>query len=200
MEDFPAAHSMDTMWFAIDADGCVGVFQSGEAGAVPDAAYVGDEYGEVLELLAPGANELDYEAMFAAVAERGAYVYEHDEFDNWLAGPYQRKHAPTTAGPAEIPAKVREHAVKFPGRFAETEDLQPAEHWPSSAWGHAWLDAARTRLAPTPTASAEEYRDEVEAVLHDMPDLDVAPFEGPDVPTATAAAPPRLPWWKRWFS
>jgi hypothetical protein len=36
MSYFPAAHSMDTTWFAIDADGYVGVFDSGEGGAVPD--------------------------------------------------------------------------------------------------------------------------------------------------------------------
>jgi hypothetical protein len=36
LTDFPAAHSMDTTWFAIDADGCVGVFGSNEGGAVPD--------------------------------------------------------------------------------------------------------------------------------------------------------------------
>ena len=40
--DFPAAHSMDTMWFAVDRDGRVGCFDSGEAGAVPDRAF-GDE-------------------------------------------------------------------------------------------------------------------------------------------------------------
>jgi hypothetical protein len=35
MQDFPAAHSMDTTWFAIDADGCVGIFETNEGGAVP---------------------------------------------------------------------------------------------------------------------------------------------------------------------
>jgi hypothetical protein len=34
--DFPAAHSMDTTWFAIDADGCVGIFDSNQGGAVPE--------------------------------------------------------------------------------------------------------------------------------------------------------------------
>lgn len=33
--DFPAAHSMDTQWFAIDAEGCVGYFVTGEPGPVP---------------------------------------------------------------------------------------------------------------------------------------------------------------------
>lgn len=38
MSDFPAAHSMDTYWFAIDADENVAVFDTGEAGALPDSA------------------------------------------------------------------------------------------------------------------------------------------------------------------
>ena len=33
--DFPAAHSMDTRWFAIDRDGHVALMESGEGGAVP---------------------------------------------------------------------------------------------------------------------------------------------------------------------
>ena len=35
LEDFPAAHSMDTTWFVVDADDHVAVFDSGEAGLVP---------------------------------------------------------------------------------------------------------------------------------------------------------------------
>ena len=30
--DFPAAHSMDTCFFAVDRDGHVAVFETGEAG------------------------------------------------------------------------------------------------------------------------------------------------------------------------
>jgi hypothetical protein len=37
--DFPAAHSMDLHWFAVDCDGHVAQFDSGEAGAVPLAAF-----------------------------------------------------------------------------------------------------------------------------------------------------------------
>jgi hypothetical protein len=36
--DYPAAHSMDTGWFAVDRDGHVAYFYSGEAGAVPAEA------------------------------------------------------------------------------------------------------------------------------------------------------------------
>ena len=36
--DYPAAHSMDTVWFAVDADGHVAMFASGNIGAVPQQA------------------------------------------------------------------------------------------------------------------------------------------------------------------
>lgn len=39
MQGFPAAHSMDTEWFAIDADGNIAIFVSGEGGAVPQTNY-----------------------------------------------------------------------------------------------------------------------------------------------------------------
>ena len=38
MLDFPAAHSMDTYWFAIDAEENIAVFGTGEAGALPHSA------------------------------------------------------------------------------------------------------------------------------------------------------------------
>jgi hypothetical protein len=42
--DYPAAHSMDTTWFAVDRDGFVAVFASGETGAVPVDAIAADVY------------------------------------------------------------------------------------------------------------------------------------------------------------
>jgi len=39
--DFPAAHSMDTEWFAVDATGAVAVFDTGEDGALPVTAATG---------------------------------------------------------------------------------------------------------------------------------------------------------------
>lgn len=49
--DFPAAHSMDTEWFAVDADGHVGHFYSSEGGAVPATAQY-DRSSEVWDRLA----------------------------------------------------------------------------------------------------------------------------------------------------
>ena len=53
--DFPAGHSMDTAWFAVDLDGRVAAFESGESGAVPVDAYLGEEaLGLLDELRAQG--------------------------------------------------------------------------------------------------------------------------------------------------
>jgi hypothetical protein len=39
MLDYPAAHSMDTEWFGIDANGNIAIFDSGEGGAIPNSNY-----------------------------------------------------------------------------------------------------------------------------------------------------------------
>ncbi|MBW4621329.1 MAG: hypothetical protein KME17_18465 [Cyanosarcina radialis HA8281-LM2] len=39
MQDYPAAHSMDTDWFAVDVEGNLGFFSSSEGGAVPHNAH-----------------------------------------------------------------------------------------------------------------------------------------------------------------
>jgi hypothetical protein len=54
-DDFPAAHSMDTCWFAVDRDGHLAVFDSGEEGAVPTEAIYdsGLDVPEQIALQAP---------------------------------------------------------------------------------------------------------------------------------------------------
>ncbi len=49
--DFPAAHSMDTTWFAVDRDGHIALFETGESGAVPSCAFGGDEAYALIERL-----------------------------------------------------------------------------------------------------------------------------------------------------
>ena len=51
MVDYPAAHSMDTTWFAVDDDGFVAVFDSGEAGAVPEVFDTRCDTWEAVEAL-----------------------------------------------------------------------------------------------------------------------------------------------------
>ena len=59
--DFPAAHSMDTDWFAVDADGNVGLFDSTEDGAVPNAAAT---------LGGAGEPSFDADVFYAGLAAR----------------------------------------------------------------------------------------------------------------------------------
>lgn len=48
--DFPAAHSMDTTWFAIDQEGNLGIFESRENGPVPAQFSVQDMGYQVLQI------------------------------------------------------------------------------------------------------------------------------------------------------
>ena len=57
--DFPAAHSMDSTWFAVDAEGNVASFQTGEAGAMPDQAFMEASFSEGEEV-ASFLAETDY--------------------------------------------------------------------------------------------------------------------------------------------
>jgi hypothetical protein len=61
--DFPAAHSMDTTWFAIDADGYIGIFDTCEGGAMPKdlTPFHPDSIqfqSELLEILAADSGRL----------------------------------------------------------------------------------------------------------------------------------------------
>jgi hypothetical protein len=92
--DFPAAHSMDTTWFAIDADGCVGIFSSGEGGAVPEdltqvANNTSEFEGDLLELLAKDngrlidreAIDLEFILQTMSMENLLAEIHESGEFD-----------------------------------------------------------------------------------------------------------------------
>lgn len=50
-ENYPAAHSMDTDWFAVDEDGHVALFDSGEPGAVPKSIASPDHGYDALKLI-----------------------------------------------------------------------------------------------------------------------------------------------------
>lgn len=67
-EDYPAAHSMDSEWFAVDAHGNVGVFDTGEAGVCPAFAVVSQDVELIEEMLAAG---FDYNADAIVASEPG---------------------------------------------------------------------------------------------------------------------------------
>src|SRR5262245_34529587 len=78
--DYPAAHSMDTVWYAVDANGAVGIFNSAEAGPVPRSA-ARREHGDVPRLIRILGGEcdddnFDMQEAFQSAGDRGLYVYE----------------------------------------------------------------------------------------------------------------------------
>jgi hypothetical protein len=49
--DYSAAHSMDSCWFAVDRDGYIAVFDTGESGAMPEVGVNGDDAYELRDRL-----------------------------------------------------------------------------------------------------------------------------------------------------
>ncbi len=198
-----AAHSMDTTWFAVDRDGHVAVFDSGEAGAVPIDGYT-DDFAPILDELvkAAGGKELDWDELPERLAELGIFFYTHEEWENALAGPYERRGTPAQPMPGhQVPRGLRAHMVSFDGRFAETDQLQPLEHWKSEAWSAAWIatDGVSVHCVP---GHEEEYAAEVEelaSVYEGERKLQVDPPGGPSEavqPAARVISPRR--WWQFW--
>src|SRR4051812_12625276 len=76
VDGYPASHSMDTEWYAIDRAGNVAVFVTGEAGFIPKGA----------------AGDLVFDD------NPGLFVYEFDEASEVpVHGPYARTSVPKRA-------------------------------------------------------------------------------------------------------
>lgn len=196
---------MDTTWFAVDRDGHVAVFDSGEAGAVPIDGYT-DDFAPILDELvkAAGGEELDWDERGERLAELGIYFYTHEEWENALAGPYERTGMPDQPMPGHrVPRGLLARMVSFDGRFADTEKLQPLEHWKSDAWSAAWIatDGVSVHCVP---GHEEEYAAEVEelaSAYEGARQLSVdPPTAAPPAPRppATARALPAKRWWQFW--
>lgn len=67
-DSVPAAHSMDTAWFAVDAEGRVGLFETGEDGALPTRAANLGGAGD------PTFDTLVFEAALVAKTHEGTWA------------------------------------------------------------------------------------------------------------------------------
>jgi hypothetical protein len=199
---------MDTMWFAVDRDGHVAVFDSGEAGAVPTEGY-NEDWGPILDELVkaaggkPDGDDDDWDQRPAKLAALGLYYYRHDEFENALAGAYDRIEAPATPiGGDRVPRGLLKEMVSFDGRFAETARLQPVEHWQSEAWSEAWIssDGKSVRCLPGHEAEYAQHFDDLVAAFEPTADMTIEPpsvAAAPKPPPTAKALPPRR-WWQFW--
>lgn len=161
-EDYPAAHSMDTTWFAVDKDGYIAEMDSDEVGAVP-CAYGGDQGdgSEFLQVLAQHLGKPFPKEMYPDNAEGeftkslGLYVYRSgfgfypptadgsedvdiDDEPEDIVEAYQRIAAPSeplhvSKLPENFQAEVK-HAMVFNMSFKDSEWLQPALNAPCGYW------------------------------------------------------------------
>jgi hypothetical protein len=146
-DDFPAAHSMDTIWFAVDCKGRVGVFWSAEEGHVPDRADIApksESFDFLLELwrLRRGSTPEDEEEFRDhddqdQAEQLGVIYYSYgDEFDP--IGTYWRMVTPENPLHIDqLPPNLRERVKSFSFStldFTETRVIQPLEHYDCSFW------------------------------------------------------------------
>jgi hypothetical protein len=137
--DYPAAHSMDAMWFAVDAAGHVGVFDSGEDGHVPEGAS--DDYDLIVEIWnlrhprKKGA--LDIEQL---AGEFGIFMYSYANLDDSIVqiAPYRRTINPENPLHLDqLPPALRQQARQFrfdKFDFVQSQLVQPLEEFPCVFW------------------------------------------------------------------
>ncbi len=147
-EDYPAAHSADTHWFAVDRDGCVARFWSDEDGAIPSDAFT-DWDCALQNWLLQHRPARDVPPDDTGLACHGCFEYSH--VPHGIAGPYALDSSPEQPLHIdELPPHLRKlvAGVRFDLRFVETPDLQPAEHAECQAWGAAYLDVTGKHIRP----------------------------------------------------
>ena len=163
--DFPAAHSMDTEWFAVDATGAVAMFDTGEDGALPQAAATGSgpETGTV-DTLMLGA------VLISRRIDRGDFVQTAAEIEKITA---------SGGSPANLVIAMREPPVGYrdePRPEVDCEELLPEARFVIFQEKRPRIGLSREPLAP------EEIRGLVktglvvalvpEDVLHEILDVD----------------------------
>jgi hypothetical protein len=189
--DFPAAHSMDSSWFAIDQNGYVARFFTGAGGAVPNGAYCPDALDRLEEMNLDDAERseviVDWLPDIPADRlpdEKRLFLYTtSDALDDCLAERYERSRVPKKPLHIdELPPQVRAAiaGMRFDGlEFAKTEVFQPVELTECATWDAAYLSGDGKTVKPVP-GREKDYTEFYEKRLED--------FRGEDV---TVEPPPK---------
>lgn len=153
--NYPAAHSMDTTWYAVDAAGRVAAFQSGEDGHVPLGATDADFVFDLWRLWDP-ENNLRRTADLAAAL--GLFFYSYAGHGYVGAGLYQRESAPVMPlHVAQLPPAMRVQCsqLRFEDLdFRQVTVVQPLEQFPCRSWYanpcpmYLAVDGVTLRLVP----------------------------------------------------
>jgi len=195
--DYPAAHLMDTIWYAVDANGAVGVFDSGPPGPVPTAA-VRREHGDVprlVRILGGECDDEDFELSeaFEELARQGVYVYQVVTWETDFVDTYDRVAVPKRPLHLDqLPPKLRNNVAKCALSmvdFAKEEELQVLElvacdlYWNEAVGCFA---PGHKEIRPIP-GKEKEYQAALRSLRQENPDFQFAD------PAAPAKNPPPLP-------
>jgi hypothetical protein len=190
--DYPAAHSMDTSWYAVDAAGHVAVFESGEDGPAPRGAKDAFHLGTLFRARHPTLPDLGMPADEAMAEELGIFLYECGEDEYWpysVINVYERRVVPPRPTHVDqLPPAVRDGCkqVRLPVTFAAAERVQPLDHvecvfWSEERAGYVAADGVTVRPLPGRQAqfaeSVRRFREDFprEAARYRFEGLDDAP-------------------------
>jgi hypothetical protein len=153
-DDFPAAHSMDTIWFAVDGVGHVALFSTGEDGHAPPNTRQ-DDGMELMNVLEGKEDDPDEEWEDRAT-RLGLFYYRHSHWTFALAGPYEREREPKQPVHVDqLPPALRERARQRclkKMNFAHQELIQPLEQYACEFWNEpvAYLCGDGKTVRPYP--------------------------------------------------
>jgi hypothetical protein len=196
--DYPAAHSMDTIWYAVDANGAVAVFDSAEPGPVPKLATRRED-GDVPRLVRIlggdcDDDDFDLQEAFQTAAGLGLYVYAVNTWGTDFVDTYERTGVP--ARPLhldQLPPKLRKNFAKCTlpmVDFAKEDELQVVGlvacdlYWDEAVGCFA---PGHTEIRPIP-GKEKEYQAVLPALRRENPD-----FRFADVGSPAAKEPPPVP-------
>jgi hypothetical protein len=155
--DYPAAHSMDTSWYAVDPAGHVAVFESGENGHAPNAAGEGAFYlNDLFRARNPTVPDWDYREPEALAEEFGFFLYAYGESFDPIDVYERRVVPPRPAHVDQLPPEVRDGCKRFrlPVAFAAAERVQPLDFFECACWseedraGYVSADGVTVRARP----------------------------------------------------
>lgn len=139
-DDFPAAHSHNVTWFAVDASGHVAMFQSGTLGHSPKNAENADLAAELWRFSRPvEVAETSFQRQEERALQLGffSYAYGHKihSFLRWppSLAPYHRVAGPDAPLHVDqLPPHLRERCKRIRFElvdFARCPSLQPLEQY-----------------------------------------------------------------------
>jgi hypothetical protein len=176
---------MDTSWYAVDRDGRVALFTTGENGHAPaqarDASHLERLHQEVY-----GDGGAEYRPDYDLAEQFGFFLYGYADNNYLPVGKYDRQVAPTRpAHVDQLPPDVRADCKKvvLPVAFAEAERVQPMAFFECAMWyrdsRHAYLDADGVTVRPVP-GHEDRFADSVGEIRAHWGEACPYRFEGMD--------------------